>query len=102
MPTCSRRTHRALGRPARLSPVEGEEIAAQRTACDLLVRSCEQALFDLRCAIGEAADPQEVRSGLRAIELLQDVLVGWLETRETLAVAHSLPGADLLPHVHRR
>jgi hypothetical protein len=60
---------------------------AQLTACGFLVRSCERALFDLRCALGEAADPQEVRAGLRAIELLQEVLEGWRETRATLASA---------------
>ena len=62
---------------------EGEEIEAQAIVCRTLVASCERALFELRCSLGRASEPSEVRAGLRATELLESVLSGW---RETLAL----------------
>ena len=59
---------------------EGEEIEAQAIVCRTLVAGCERALFELRCSLGRASEPPEVRAGLRAAELLESVLSGWCET----------------------
>jgi hypothetical protein len=76
---------------------EEDREAAQRLACATMVRACERALYDLRCALGRAERPADVRSGLAAIDLLEQVLAGW---RETLALCE--PGPQLLPVDHPR
>ena len=65
-----------------------DEIAAQRLACRYLVEGCERSLLELRCSLGKATRPAEVRAGLRAAEVLEGVLLGW---RDTLAVLHADP-----------
>jgi hypothetical protein len=104
MPICSSPKTASRSRPgAPLQPagLARDEAIARATACEFLVRSCEDALFDLRCALGEATDPQEVRAGLRAIELLQEVLEGWRET-SAMAATETLRDRQRLRHVHRR
>lgn len=59
-----------------------EALAAQRLACRVVVAGCERALFELRCSLGRASAPAGVRTGLQAVELLEEVLLGW---REALA-----------------
>jgi hypothetical protein len=59
-------------------------IEAQEVACAHLIRSCERALLDLRSITGHAVTPGQARINLRAIELLEDVLGGWRETRDAL------------------
>jgi hypothetical protein len=61
-----------------------EAIAAQRIACTALVRSCGDALFDVRCRTGAAAKPAEVRAGLMAAVLLEEILAVWRATLSTL------------------
>lgn len=105
MPTCSSPRNASRSRPAAplLAPVrERDEALARATACEFLVQSCERALFDLRCALGEATDPLEVRAGLRAIELLQEVLEGWRETRVLLAASDTRQIRQRLRRVHGR
>ena len=63
-------------------------IAAQRLACAVVLEGCERALFELRCALGRAEEPSEVRTGLLAAGLIEEVLLGW---RETLAELGSHP-----------
>jgi hypothetical protein len=86
------------------SRTEGPQV--QLLACTFLARACERALFELLCSVGEAQDPQEVRTGLQAAELLREALSSW---REHLAVLRAMsPGnkdgrnTQLLPAVHRR
>jgi hypothetical protein len=69
---------------------ERERLAAQQTATSFLVESCERALFDLRCTLGRADSPQDVRVGLEAASLLEDVLATW---RVTLRQLRSLDEA---------
>ncbi len=90
-----------------LSPSErGEESQAQLLAYAFLVRAGGRALFELLCSIGEAQASAEVRTGLRAAELLRDTLASWREHLATLRATS--PGNDdgrdaqLLPLVHCR
>jgi hypothetical protein len=62
-------------------------LEAQSVACAYLIRACETALLDLRRATGHAVTPAQTRTNLRAIELLEDVLLGWRETRAALVAA---------------
>jgi hypothetical protein len=104
MPTCSARTSTRNVRGA-IDPAAGtarDEAIARATACEVLVQSCERALFDLRCALGEATDPAEVRAGLRAIELLQEVLEGWREARAVIPAVPVCHDRQHLRHVHGR
>lgn len=61
-----------------------EEQEAQQMVCELLIQSCERALYDLRCSLGQAEAATDVRTGLRAADLLATVLVGWRETLRLL------------------
>lgn len=69
-------------------PVGADELAGERLACRYAVQACERSLFELRCALGKATQPAEVRTGLRAADVLEGILLGW---RETLAVLHADP-----------
>ncbi len=75
-----------------------EALFSQHLATTFLVRGCERALFDLRCSLGCARSSREVRVGLEAAELLEEVLAGWRDTlrllRETGASAELLPSVD--------
>jgi len=62
---------------------ERDELAAQRLVCRYVIEACERSLLELRCALGRASQPAEVRAGLRAAEVLEGVLIDW---RDTLAV----------------
>ena len=57
--------------------LQHDEIAAQRLACEYLLQACERSLYELRCALGQAKEPAEVRRGLRAADVLQGVLIDW-------------------------
>lgn len=74
-------------RPLARTEADGE-LAAQRLACAVVLDGCERALFELRCSLGRAEEPEEVRTGLRAAGLIEDVLRGW---RETLAELRGEP-----------
>ena len=69
---------------ARCRPETADTSSGQLLATDFLVRGCERALFDLRCSLGEAATSRDVRVGLAAAELLEQVLGGWRETLRAL------------------
>lgn len=66
-----------------------------------MVRGCERALFDLRTSLGTVTDSRELRVGLMAVELLEDLLAEW---RETLLLIQDSPAinAERLPAVHSR
>ncbi len=66
---------------------ELELLAVQRLACASIVQGCERSLYQLRCSLGEARDPADVRAGLQAAELLEGVLASWRETLDVLAAA---------------
>jgi hypothetical protein len=68
-----------------------EELDAQRFACRRLVDACERSLFDLRAGLGRATEPSDVRTGLRAAEVIEDVLAGW---RDALSVLEHAPHHD--------
>jgi hypothetical protein len=74
---------------------ENEALAAQRMACEALVQSCERSLYELRCALGRAERPSDVRCGLTAADLLAEVLEGW---RETLASLRTADAAATFTH----
>jgi hypothetical protein len=69
-----------------VSREEGEGLEAHQLACTFLVAASERALFELLCALGEAQDPAQVRAGLRAADLLRQMLGSW---RENLALLRS-------------
>jgi hypothetical protein len=69
-----------------VSREEGEELEAHQLACTFLVAASERALFELLCALGQAQDPAQVRAGLRAADLLREMLVSW---RQNLALLRS-------------
>jgi hypothetical protein len=59
-----------------------EHLQVQRLVCTVLIGASERALFDLRCRIGRALQPEDVRIGLGATALLEEMLTSW---REALA-----------------
>jgi hypothetical protein len=81
-------------RPVSLLPLflhQEEHIAAQRAACASLVRACERAHFELLSGLGEATCPAEVRTGLWAADLLQEILADWREALTALQVEGNPP-----------
>jgi hypothetical protein len=90
-----------------LSPdrrMEGAQ--GQLVAYAFLVRAGERALFELLCSVGEARDSGEVRTGLRAADLLREALRSWREDLAALRAMSPLgnagQNAQLLLLVHRR
>jgi hypothetical protein len=65
-----------------------EAIEAQRIACTALVRACGDALFDVRCRTGAASGPADVRAGLMASVLLEEILAVWRATLSALEPEH--------------
>jgi hypothetical protein len=61
-----------------------DALSGQRLATAYLVDGCGRALFELRCAMGRAATPEEVRVGLEAAVLLEGVLATWREALREL------------------
>lgn len=76
--------------------------ASHLMATTFLVQGCEQALFDLRRSLGEAERGDEVRVGLLAANLLEEVLESWREARSALAGQRVAEPSELLLAVHRR
>jgi hypothetical protein len=66
-------------------PPRAETHSSQHLATTFLVRGCERALFDLRCSIGQTNQPRDVRVGLEAAALLEQVLAGWRDTLRQLS-----------------
>ncbi len=101
-PTCSpppRSPKRRRAEPNRCLPGQAEALSSQQLATSFLVQGCERALVDLRCSLGQAGTPHEVRVGLGAAELLAQVLAGWRDTLCLLRTAGAgdakvLPGVD--------
>jgi hypothetical protein len=80
----------ATARRLRYPRERQDELRARRRVCELLVRGCERALLELRSGMGLTSDPEAVRIGLRAAELLEEVLRSW---REALATLRAPPRA---------
>jgi methylglyoxal synthase len=78
-----------------------EAVEAQRIACALLTKHCEAALFELRCSLGQARDPSEVRCGLHAADVLESVLMEWRTALRLLEggrpAARGVPGDVFTP-----
>jgi hypothetical protein len=77
----------------RYLPSQTEALAGQRLATAFLLRGCEGALFDLRSSLGRTDSPRDVRVGLAAAALLEDVLLSWRETLCLLDEAGAPPAA---------
>lgn len=92
----------ALPRVPALAP-ETDLLAAQRMACAELVGGCERALLAVRRRTGEATSPGEVRAGLLAADLLEQVLADWRAALLALQGdgAHEV-ASQLLRRVHPR
>jgi hypothetical protein len=78
---------RRSAKRTRCLPDQADARPSQELATEFLVRGCEQALFDLRCSLGGAGTSREVRVGLAAAELLEQVLGGWRDTLRRLRAA---------------
>ncbi len=97
-PPTSRKSRNA--ERTRCSPSQSEALFSQHLATTFLVCGCERALFDLRCSLGGASNSREVRVGLEAADLLEEVLAGWRDTLRLLREAGA--SAELLPSVDPR
>jgi hypothetical protein len=78
-------------------PEQTEACSSQHLATEFLVRGCERALFDLRCSLGAAATSREVRVGLEAAALLEQVLAGWRDTLRLLRAASAAESPTCTP-----
>ena len=64
--------------------VTREELEAQRIACRVLVEGCEAALASIRLGRAVARGGRELRTTLRAREILEEILASWRETLDVL------------------
>lgn len=55
-------------------------MAAQRVACSLLVKGCENALFDYYSSLADPKNAEQARVAQRAVDILKDVLTSWRQT----------------------
>jgi hypothetical protein len=83
----SPRAGRQQRRPLIPPGLSRESLATQRLACLYLVRGCERALYELRCSLGQAVSPADIRSGLGAAAVLEGVLLSWRDALAALNVA---------------
>ena len=85
------------GRPAAtLSAVPVDRLGAerrdaQRLACRHLISGCERALAELRTDLGRASTPVEIRVGLEAAEMLENILTDWRSASVVLEEADEAP-----------
>lgn len=61
---------------------DNQEQQAQRMACTHLVHGCENAISNLALATDEAANPSMI--GLRAQDILAEVLASWRDVAEAM------------------
>ncbi len=76
--------------------------AAHLMVTTFLVQGCEQALFDLRSALGSAERGAEVRVGLLAADIMEEVLESWRDAGRALGGQHLEEPSELLLGVHSR
>lgn len=69
-----------------ISTNETNELAAQRTACGVLVKACRAAAFDRGLLSSYAMNADEERLNRRVAEILRNVLASWRETFDVLRV----------------
>lgn len=86
-----------LNRMRAVTKFEREELAAQRMACTLLVKGCENALFRLGLASGNLADAKHAQVERRAVEITSEILASWRATQDILQKLeqkHQRPDVD--------
>jgi hypothetical protein len=76
--------------------------AAHVMLTTFLVQGCEQALFDLRRSLGSAEHSAEVRIGLLAADLMEEVLESWRDAGRALGGQPVEEPSELLLGVHCR